>query len=63
MTSRQYQRIEKFLEQAEDVTSEHPLLTAEGRNIQAQIRQLLIKVAAEQIRAADRVSTSVPKQD
>ena len=54
MTSRQYQAIEKLLDQAEAITMEHPLLTGEGRLIQTLIRELQTKVAAEQIRAADR---------
>ena len=54
MTSRQYQRIEELVAEAEDVTQEHPLLTPQGRQIQAAIRDLLVKVAAEKVRAEVR---------
>ena len=57
MTSRQYQRIEALLEQAEAITMEHQLLTEQGRHIQASIRELLTKAAAEEIRARDRETT------
>ena len=56
MTSRQYKRIEEIITKAEDVTLEHPLLTPQGRMIQAAIRDLLVKVAAEHARALKRES-------
>jgi len=56
MTFRQYNVIEQLLDQAVDVTMEHPLLTPQGRRIQALIRELQVKVEAEKIRAADRES-------
>ena len=54
MTARQYQAIAELLDQAEAITAEDPLLTHEGRLIQAQIKELLIKVAAEQMRVTQR---------
>lgn len=64
MTSRQYKRIEEIITQAEDVTLEHPLLTPQGRAIQAAIRDLLVKVAAEQARAQRRESGEpIPGED
>jgi hypothetical protein len=57
MTARQYARIEALLEQAEAVTTEHPLLTQRGREIQAIIADTLMKVTAERIRADTRDSS------
>lgn len=54
MTAAQYARIEALLEKAEEITLEHPLLTPQGRVIQEVIRDALVKVAAERIRAEDR---------
>ena len=54
MTSRQYARIEELLVKVEHITEEHPLLTTEGKRIQAELRDMLVKVAAERIRAQDR---------
>ena len=54
MTYREYLVIAKLLVQAEAITVQHPPLTADGQQIQAQIRELLTKVVAEQTRAANR---------
>jgi hypothetical protein len=60
MTARQYQAIAELLDQAEAITTQYPLLTHEGRLIQAQIKELLIKVAAEQMRVTQRESIGKP---
>jgi hypothetical protein len=54
MTSRQYTRIEDLLSKVEAITLEHPFLTPEGKQIASEIRELLVKVAAERIRAEER---------
>ena len=46
----------------EDITMEHPLLTTEGKRIQAELREMLVKIAAERIRAEAREHASpVPR--
>lgn len=51
MTSRQYHRIEGLIAGAENITNEHPLLTPQGHEIKAAIKDLLNKVVAERVRA------------
>jgi hypothetical protein len=56
MTSKQYQRLEMLLAQAEAITLEHPLLTPEGKLIQAEVRKVLTLIVAEKFRAQLRES-------
>jgi hypothetical protein len=51
MTAKQYQRLEMLLAQAEAITLEHPLLTPEGKLIQAEVRKVLTLIVAEKFRA------------
>jgi hypothetical protein len=54
MTSKQYQRLEILLGQAEAITLEHPLLTPQGKVIQAEVRKVLGLIVAEKFRAQQR---------
>jgi hypothetical protein len=58
MTSRQYVVIEGLLTKA--VTTEHPLLTPQGPQIQQKIRELLTEVAKERFRAEERENVPAP---
>jgi hypothetical protein len=49
-----YAEIERLLEKAEGLAEEHLNLTARGREIQKAIRELLIAIETERIRAERR---------
>jgi hypothetical protein len=57
MTARQYSEIAALLEKADAITTQERMLTQRGREIQVMLRDLHVKVAAEQIRAEMRDTT------
>ena len=63
MTVQQYRRIEDLMAKVEDITLEHPLITPQGRMLQATIRDLMVKLVAERIRAEEREAHAKNKPD
>ena len=54
MTAATYAKIEALLANAEEVLIEAPAPTPKGKEIEAEIRALLVKVETERIRAEMR---------